>query len=115
MAIFAVSTQKGPNWDHNLPIREQEGFEAHAAFADDLVERGVIVAGGPIDGGPEDIALIAVEASNEEEVRSIFSFDPWAVNGVFRIGDVRHWTWWLDGRKSPSPEGEGPSGVDPPR
>ena len=102
MAIFAVSTEKGPNWDHNLRIREQAAWEAHAAFADDLVNRGVILVGGPIEDEPEVIALVAVEASNEEEVRSIFALDPWTANGVFRVRDVRHWTWWLDGRNRES-------------
>jgi hypothetical protein len=70
----------------------------HAAFADELVERGVIIVGGPIGGSDDEIALLAVEAHDEAELRSTFSADPWAPNGVFRIKDVRPWTWWLDGR-----------------
>ena len=72
----------------------------HAAFADELVERGIIILGGPIGGGSDDdIALLAVEASEEAELRSIFSNDPWTLNGVFRIKEVRPWTLWLDSRR----------------
>jgi uncharacterized protein len=99
MAVFAVTTAKGPNWHDGRGIREQQAWEEHATFADGLVERGIIVLGGPIGGGSdEDIALLAVEVADEQALRSIFSHDPWATNGVFRIKDVRPWTLWLDGR-----------------
>ena len=58
----------------------------HAEFADELVERGIIILVGPIGGGSDDdIALLAVEAPDEAELRSSFSDDPWTVSGVFRI------------------------------
>lgn len=99
MPVFAVTTAKGANWDHARDIRQQPLWEQHAAFADQLTERGVIIIGGPIaseDG--EDIALLAVEAADEETLRSIFDADPWTVHKVFRIKNVRSWTLWLDGR-----------------
>jgi uncharacterized protein YciI len=98
MAIFAVTTEKGPHWDPGRPMREQDAWADHAAFADDLVQRGVIVVGGPIGSGDNDIALLAVSASSAAEVQTVFSRDPWTLNGVFRIKDVRSWEWWLDGR-----------------
>ncbi|MHB1209641.1 MAG: YciI family protein [Acidimicrobiales bacterium] len=102
MAIFVVATEKGPNWDHDRDIREQRDWAEHALFADELVERGVIIFGGPIsDANDTDIALLAVEAGDEAELRTIFSDDPWMLSGVFRIKDVRSWTWWLDSRKAP--------------
>jgi uncharacterized protein len=100
MAVFAVTTAKGPNWDPLRGIRDQPAWDEHAAFADCLVDRGVIVLGGPIGGGAdEDVALLLVDAADEQEVRSIFDADPWAVNGVLRIKSVRPWTLWLDGRQ----------------
>lgn len=99
MAMFAVTTAKGPLWDEGRPLREQRAWEEHAHFADELVERGIIVVGGPIGGaGEDDIALLAVEAESEAHVRSIFENDPWS-SGVFRVKEVRAWTWWLDGRR----------------
>ncbi len=102
MAIFAVTTEKGPNWDEARAMREQESWPEHARFADDLVERGVIIIGGPIGGSDTDIALLAVDAEDEARVETLFGDDPWMLNGVFRIKEVRPWTWWLDGRKDRS-------------
>ena len=103
MAIFAVTTQKGPHWDHNRQIREQSRWVEHARYADELVARGIIILGGPIgDAGDDDIALIAVEATDESDVHAIFADDPWTVSGVFRIKEVRPWTWWLGPREDPA-------------
>jgi len=99
MPVFAVTTAKGANWDHARDIREQPLWDQHAAFADDLVDRGVIILGGPVGSDTEeDIALMAVEAPDEGALRSIFDADPWTVHQVFRIKSVRTWALWLDGR-----------------
>jgi len=76
MPAFAVTTAKGPNWDHTRTIREQP-------FWDDL----------------------AVEAPDEHALRSVFDADPWIVHQVFRIKHVRAWTLWLDGRSRRPPPG----------
>lgn len=100
MAIFAVTTEKGPQWDHDRQIREQPTFAEHARFTDELVERGIIILGGPLgDGEGGDIALLAVEAPDEVALRTFFAQDPWTVAGVFRIKEIRPWTWWIDGRR----------------
>ena len=99
MPVFAVTTAKGVNWDHARGIRGQPFWDEHAAFADRLVDSGVIIVGGPIDSqNDDDIALLAVETADEAAVRSIFGADPWTVHRVFRIKDIRLWTLWLDGR-----------------
>jgi uncharacterized protein YciI len=99
MPVFAVRTAKGPCWDYRRGNREQACWDEHASFADRLVERGVILLGGPIaSDDEEDIALLAVEAADEDAARSIFDDDPWTVHRVFRMKDVRAWTLWLDGR-----------------
>jgi len=109
MPVFAVTTAKGPNWDHARGIREQPFWDLHAAFAEELAGRGVIILGGPVAShDEEDIALLAVQAADEHALRSIFAADPWAVHGVFRIKDVRVWTLWLDGRSRQAPAAEDP-------
>ncbi len=95
MAIFAVTTAKGPNWQHDRGMREQQSWDEHAALFDDLVERGVVLFGGPIGGSDEDVALLAVEGADEPEIRSIFRADPWAASAVLRVKEVRPWTIWL--------------------
>jgi hypothetical protein len=78
---------------------QQPAWDEHAQFFDGLVERAVVVLGGPISSNSDDeVALLAVEASDEKELRSIFDEDPWASSGVLRIKVVRAWTLWLDGR-----------------
>ena len=99
MPVFAVTTARGPNWDHARSIREQPFWDEHAAFADMLADRGVIILGGPVTSDDdEDIALLAVEAPDEHALRSIFDADPWTAHQVFRIKHVRAWALWLDGR-----------------
>ena len=99
MAMFAVTTAKGPNWLHDSGIREQPGWDEHAQFFDGLVEHGIVVLGGPISSISDDeVALLAVKAGDENELRAIFGEDPWATTGLLRIKDVRAWTIWLDGR-----------------
>ena len=34
--------------EHGKPLEQQTGWEGHAAFMDELVERGFIVLGGPL-------------------------------------------------------------------
>ena len=104
MSVFAVTTAKGANWDRSRGIRQQPFWDEHAVFADRLVDSGVIIFGGPIDSeNDEDIALLAVETSDKSTLRSIFDADPWTVNQIFRIKDIRLWTLWLDGRSCAAP------------
>jgi len=99
MSVFAVTTAKGVNWDHDRDIREQPFWDEHAAFADQLVAQGIIILGGPIaSGAEEDIALVAVEAAHESAAWEVFDADPWMVRQVFRVKSVWPWTLWLDGR-----------------
>jgi uncharacterized protein len=78
MAFFAVTTAKGARWEPTRGIREQDAWDQHAAFFDRLVEQGV---------------------ADERDLRTLFSTDPWAVNQVLRIKDVRSWSLWLDERQ----------------
>jgi uncharacterized protein YciI len=99
MSVFAVTTARGSNWQAGLDIREQADWDAHARFADNLVERGLVILGGPIAGEGDDVGLLAMEVSDPADVEAVFSADPWVVNGVLRIKDVRAWRLWLDGRR----------------
>lgn len=103
MPVFAVTTAKDVNWDRARGIREQPFFRQHAAFADGLVDQGIILLGGPVaSDDADDIALLAVEAADEGALRSAFAADPWTVHRVYRLKEVRAWTVWLDGRSRAS-------------
>jgi len=99
MANFAVTLVHGPHWDASRPIREQDGWDAHAAFMDGLVDDGFLILGGPVGNGER--TLHAVAAADEQEIRKRFGEDPWADAGLLRIGGVEPWALWLDSRPKP--------------
>lgn len=97
MAYFALMMEHGPHWDAARPIRRQDGWDAHAAFMDRLVDDGFVILGGPIGDGQQ--AMVVVEAPDEATVRATLAVDPWEPMGVLRIGSLQPWTIWLDGRQ----------------
>ena len=100
MGVFAVVTAKGQNWDHSRDVRNQPYWTEHAAFADGLVANGTILLGGPVSTEDDDvIALLAVQAADEHELRSVLAADPWTTYRVFRFKAIWPWTLWLDGRR----------------
>jgi uncharacterized protein YciI len=77
-------------------MREQEGWDAHARFMDDLVASGSILLGGPLENGKETLHIFSAES--EEAIRSKLAEDPWATNGMLRPVSIERWTILLDGR-----------------
>jgi uncharacterized protein YciI len=96
MATFAVTMVHGPGWDPARGIRDQDAWDAHAAFMDGLVDEGFVVLGGPV--GDRQRVLLVIEAVNLPAVRDRLAADPWAVMGLLRVGAVEPWALWLDGR-----------------
>jgi hypothetical protein len=96
MAFFALRMVHGPNWDDSREIREQRGWDEHAAFMDGLVDDGFVILGGPIGDGEQ--TMLVIEATDEHEVKQRLGEDPWAPMGLLQIGSIKPWTIWLDGR-----------------
>jgi uncharacterized protein YciI len=96
MANFAVRLVHGPGWDASRPIREQDGWDEHAAFMDELVDDGFIILGGPVGNGEQ--TLHVVEAAGEDDIKTLLARDPWASAGLLQIGTIEPWALWLDGR-----------------
>jgi len=99
VAYFLVTSVWGPSQDPSRGRREQDGWDEHAAFMDGLVEDGFVVLGGPVD---DERAMLLVEASDEDEVRSRLAEDPWRRTGMLQIGELVRWTIWLDRREGRS-------------
>jgi hypothetical protein len=99
MANFAVRLVHAAGWDPGRPIREQDGWEEHAAFMDGLVADGFLILGGPVGDGEQTLHVI--EAAGEDEVRARLALDPWARDGLLRIGLIEPWALWLDSRPRP--------------
>jgi uncharacterized protein YciI len=96
MEHFAVRLVQGPGWDSTRRIREQDGWDEHAAFMDGLVEDGFIILGGPVGDGEQ--TLHVVEAADERDVKTRLARDPWASAGLLQIGVIEPWALWLDSR-----------------
>ena len=94
--LFVVRLERGGPWDWSKDLREQSGWDEHAAFMDGLVDDGFILLGGPLEGERE--TLHVVQADSEEAVRARLAEDPWAENGMLRPTSIERWTILLDGR-----------------
>ena len=88
-----VRFRAGPTWKAGPP-EDQPGWDEHAAFIDDLVERGIMVMGGPF--ADHSGTLVVLENVSEEEARELVAGDPFIANGVFVLDDVRAWNVYVD-------------------
>lgn len=95
MALYVVRLERGGPWNWALDMREQVGWEEHAAFMDGLVESGFILLGGPLENGRDTLHI--VEAESEAAIRERLAADPWAPNGMLRPASIERWTVVLDG------------------
>ncbi|WP_434452159.1 YciI family protein [Lentzea sp. E54] len=84
MARFAVELVFGPDRDKLLATRP-----AHREYVASLVEKGVVLAGGPFadDAG----AMIVYSADDEAAVKEIIAADPYTAADVVAEWNVREW------------------------
>jgi uncharacterized protein len=88
-----VRWKAGPTWTSGPPD-DQPGWDEHAVFIDDLVERGIMVMGGPF---PDNSGSLSVfENVDEDEARALVANDPFVANGVFVLAEVRAWNVYVD-------------------
>jgi uncharacterized protein YciI len=93
---FLVKRAHGPSWDASRLRREQDGWDAHAAFMDKLVDSGFVVLGGPVGEGDGHSALLVVEAESEADVHARLADDPWGQD-MLATDSVEPWTIFLRG------------------
>jgi uncharacterized protein YciI len=96
MKYFVLRLERGGPWDWSRGMREQDGWDEHAAFMDGLVQEGVIVLGGPLED--ERYTMHIVATGSEEELRERFAADPWWVNGMLQPIAIERWEILLDAR-----------------
>lgn len=70
-------------------MRQQDGWDGHAAFMDTLAGEGFIVLGGPIGKGLQFLFL--VKADGESAIESRLAEDPWVPAGMLRIVRIEPW------------------------
>ena len=91
--LFLLTHAPGAGWVEGKARTEQTGWRDHADFMNDLAARGFVVLGGPIN---DREALLAIDAPDEETIRSVFEADPWHENKVLTIKEIREWTILLE-------------------
>jgi len=91
MTLFVVINEQGPRWNPARTMREQEGWDEHAAFMNRLVDERTVVLGGPLPKGAHHRALLVLRAPNEETLRALLAEDPWMRSGILRIGELLPW------------------------
>ena len=80
-------------------MREQDDWDEHAKFMEDLVDTGFLVLGGPLEGENGREVLHIVDAESEDTVHARFADDIWTKTGMLKTVRVESWTILLDGRR----------------
>ena len=88
-----VRWRAGPTWTRGAP-EDQPGWDEHAIFIDDLIERGIFVMGGPFADCSGSFTIL--ENVDEQQARELVLKDPFVANGVFVLDDVRAWNVYVD-------------------
>jgi uncharacterized protein YciI len=89
--LFAVRYGHGPSWDDERPLRDQDGWNTHAAFMDALVDDGTVLLGGTL-GDPIDGALVIADEGGADALRDRLVADPWVEMGLLTLASVEPWT-----------------------
>jgi uncharacterized protein YciI len=96
--LFAMIRRGGPAWDGDRSLREQDGFDEHAAFMDALVEEGFVVFAGPLGDGhraggdAEHRVLLIFDADSESAIHARLDADPWTPTGTLETVSLEPWT-----------------------
>jgi len=93
MAYFVVTREPGPTWDRSRPMREQDGWDAHASFMDGLAANGFVVLGGPLAEGTR--FLLIIDAEHPAEIEARLAEDPWRKEQL-RIASIEPWQILLE-------------------
>ena len=91
---YLVELAHGPGWDPARRLRDQEGWDEHAAFMDALTEEGIVILGGPVSNSHSKDVLLVVDADSEAAIRARLADDPWA-GDMLTIQSVEPWSVWL--------------------
>ena len=88
--LFAVTRTRGPAFDPNRALEEQEDWRGHAAFMNALHAAGFVVLGGPLQGTAD--VLLIIRARDEKEIVARLADDCWSRGGLLRIKSIVPWT-----------------------
>ena len=91
--LFAVIRTRGHAWKPSLPMEEQPGWRAHAAFMNGLTDLRFVLFGGPLAGTEHGRlrALLIVDAGSEAEISRRLADDPWEAADQIRTVSIEPW------------------------
>jgi uncharacterized protein YciI len=88
--LFAVTRSRGPAWNAERAMEEQDEWRSHAVFMTGLHRAGFALLVGPLDGTPD--VLLIIRANDADEVTARLAEDSWTRNGLLRIKQILPWT-----------------------
>lgn len=94
MPRWVVRVQRGGPWDWSKDMRQQAGWDGHAAYMDGIFDEGWLLLAGPIAGDKE--TMWVVQAQSEDEVRKRMKDDPWSRNGMLTPTRIERWDIVMD-------------------
>ncbi len=97
MEHFVLRLERGGPWDWDRDMREQEGWDEHARFMDDLVDLR-LRSSSAARSKTAARRCTSSRRTSEEAVRERLATDPWAAIGMLRPVSIERWTIVLDGR-----------------
>jgi hypothetical protein len=97
LIYYAVTQERGENWNPRLSMREQVKWDEHATFMDALVDDSFVVLGGPLDDAEK--VLLIINAESEQAIHARLADDPWIPMGIRRIAKIERWQILLDARQ----------------
>jgi uncharacterized protein YciI len=100
VARWVVRVQRGGPWDFSKDMREQEGWDEHAAYMDRIFDDGFLLLVGPLEDGVD--VLWVVEADSKDTIRERMAEDPWAPNGMLTPTRIERWDIVMDRLPKPN-------------
>jgi uncharacterized protein len=92
--------ERGGPWDFSKGMREQAGWDDHAAYMDAIFAEGFLLLAGPLEGGRH--VLWVVEADSEKTIRNRMAEDPWSPNGMLTPTRIERWDIVMDRLPKPN-------------
>lgn len=93
--VYLVVREPGRAWREDRPADGQPLWLEHAAYLEDLFDRGLVLFGGPLIESPRKLVMVVV-AKDRPAVFELLARDPWAREAVVRVVSVHTWAWTLD-------------------
>jgi hypothetical protein len=87
--LFAVIRTQSTAWNAAFPVKDQNEWDAHVSFMDDLAAEGFVLLAGPLEDTPD--ALLIVRADNRDEITDRLRGDPWMKLDIVRVKMISLW------------------------